>query len=343
MFKLGALRVSWGSEHAAAQEYLVYAFAGIGALVVAWALFHVLYVVAEIHLLPGKPLTLYGANPRSRGAGSWALITGATDGIGREFAMQLARAGFNVVLVSRTASKLEAVARKIEQKYVGTKTCIYAMDFSNATEAQYAELGKITSHLDVAVLVNNVGYSHEMPVTFVESDVREMETIAELNVRTTLRVTRLIAPRLVQRGGGLVLNLGSFAGQLGVPMLATYAGTKSFLIGWTAALGEELRRANVDVQLLNTFYVMSNMSKMRASFMVPTPAQYVQAVLGRIGRSTGALGRPFTMTPYPAHAWVDWLTYRIVPATPLLRQMYTMNVDVRRRALRRAARLQKAQ
>ena len=49
------------------------------------------------------------------------------------------------------------------------------------------------------------------------------------------------------------------------------------------------------------------------------------------------------MTPYPAHAWVDWLTYRIVPATPLLRQMYTMNVDVRRRALRRAARLQKAQ
>ena len=171
-----------------------------------------------------------------------------------------------------------------------------------------------------------------------------MQGIVDLNVNATLRVTRLFAPRLVARGRGLILNVGSFSGQLATPLLATYAGSKAFLIGWSQALGEELRRDGVDVVLLNTFFVVSNMSKLRrATFMAPTPKQYVAAVLSRIGRSGGAIGRPFTMTPWPGHAWFDWVAERIIPRSMLAAKMYDVSADTRRRALRKAARESKSQ
>ncbi|WFD38272.1 uncharacterized protein MJAP1_001221 [Malassezia japonica] len=319
-------------------------FAVVGIAVVALAALYFAYLVLEIHVLPGKKLTRYGANAKMRGAGAWALVTGATDGIGKEFALQLAAAGFNIVLVSRTQEKLMALGREIEGKYVGTKTTYYAMDFASAGPAEYEGLERTISHLDVSVLVNNVGASHDMPVSFVEMAEAEMDRIVDVNVIATQRVTKLVAPRLVRRKGGLILNLGSFTGQWGTPMMATYAGTKAFLIGWTQALGEEMRRANVDVQLLNTYFVVSSMSKVRrASAMIPLPTQYVAAALGRIGRSTGALGRPFTLTPWPAHAWLDWATARVVPAGLLLRKSYDVNVATRRAAIRKAERLAKAQ
>lgn len=316
----------------------------VGLVVLVALALYLAYLFLEIHVLPGRPLTTYGANAKLRGAGSWALVTGATDGIGREFAMQLAAKGFNIVSVSRTAEKLAVLGREIEQKYPGTKTCYYAMDFTRAGEAEYEGLAQLISHLDVAVLVNNVGVSHTMPVPFLEMDEAEMNAICEVNIMGTQRMTRLVAPRLVRRGRGLILNLGSFSGQWATPLLATYAGSKGFLIAFTQALGEELRRANVDVQLLNTFFVVSNMSKVRRpSLLVPSPSTYVSAVLSRLGRASGALGRAFTLTPVPAHAWVDWATAHLVPAWLLLSKAYDTNLSLRRRALRKAERAAKAQ
>lgn len=101
--------------------------------------------------------------------------------------------------------------------------------------------------------------------------------------------------------------MGSFAGQVPTPLLATYSGTKSFLISFSQTLGEELRRSKIDVQCLNTYFVVSNMSKIRrSSSMIPTPRQYVQQVLSKIGRNGGAIGRAYTMTIWPMHALVDW-------------------------------------
>lgn len=299
------------------------ALAVVGACVLLTAAAYFIYLVLEIHVLPGTSLKTYGANAKLRGSGSWTLVTGATDGIGRAFAVELAKNGFNIVLVSRTRSKLEELSREIQSQFVGTKTAIYSIDFSRATVADYEALGTLIRHLDVAVLVNNVGASHEMPESFVEMSESNIEHIVNMNVIVTQRVTKLVAPKLVGRKRGLILNLGSFTGQWGTPLMATYAGSKAFLIGWTQALGEEMRRANVDVQLLNTYFVVSNMSKIRrASLMIPLPEDYVKAALSRIGRSTGALGRPFTLTPYPSHAWLDWVTSRVLPSALLLRYSY---------------------
>lgn len=120
-----------------------------------------------------------------------------------------------------------------------------------------------------------------------------------------LLLTDFLVSLLSKRG--LILNVGSFAGQFPTPLLATYSGTKSFLIAFSQTLGEELRRSKIDVQCLNTYFVVSNMSKIRkSSSIVPTPRQYVQKVLSKIGRSGGAVGRPFTMTIWPMHALIDW-------------------------------------
>lgn len=126
--------------------------ASIGALAIAYVLLRFLYAFVEIHLLPGKKLSAYGANVRERGKGSWAVVTGATDGIGREFAVQLAENGFNIVLISRTQAKLDALAEELVTKYRGTLTSTCAMDFSKTTEADYERLRGVVGPLDVAVL-----------------------------------------------------------------------------------------------------------------------------------------------------------------------------------------------
>ncbi|KAG8904069.1 hypothetical protein FRB99_002340, partial [Tulasnella sp. 403] len=100
----------------------------------------------QTFLLPGTSLSKYGAKK-----GAWAVVTGATDGIGREFAMQLAKAGFNVFLASRSPEKLAAVAAEIEAQYkVITKT--HTIDFSSRDDAAYVSLGDSLKNLNVTVL-----------------------------------------------------------------------------------------------------------------------------------------------------------------------------------------------
>ncbi|KAL9932137.1 hypothetical protein V8E36_008909, partial [Tilletia maclaganii] len=102
---------------------------------------------------------------------------------------------------------------------------------------------------------------------------------------------------------GLILDIGSFAGQAPTPLLATYSGSKAFFIGWAQAPGEELERHRITVRILNTYFVVSNMGKVRkSSAVIPTPKRYVAQVLTRLGSSGGAVGLPYTSTDLPAHA-----------------------------------------
>lgn len=297
--------------------------AGLGAITAGTFVLRLAQLFADVYVLPGKPLSKFGANKKDYTKATWAVITGATDGIGREFALQLAKKGFNILLVSRSPEKLGAVAAEIEASSPGVKTKTQAIDFAQGDERQYEALEHSVKDLNIGVLVNNVGKSHNMPVAFAETTEEEMEDIIEINVVSILRVSRMVIPGMVSRKKGLVLNLGSFAGQVTTPLLATYAGSKSFLSGWSQALGEELKRSNITVSLLNTYFVVSNMSKVRkSSAMIPTPKQYVGQVLKTIGRNGGAVGRPYTSTPWPMHALVDWATSYILPRGWLLSYSY---------------------
>jgi len=273
-------------------------------------------------------------------------VTGASDGIGKEYALQLAAKGFNIVLVSRTKSKLDQLGSEIETKYNSIKTKTLAMDFSLNQDSDFAALKDLVSALDVAILVNNVGLSHDIPVPFVQTPEKEMKDIITINCLGTLRVTQLIAPGMAQRKRGLILTMASFGGILPTPLLATYSGSKAFLQQWGTALGSELKPHGVDVQVVQSYLVTSAMSKIkRTSMTIPNPKMFVRAALSRIGLSGGAQDVAYTSTPYWSHAIVHWalLTFTGTHNAIVVDQNRGMHESIRKRALRKAEREGKKQ
>lgn len=268
------------------------------------------------------------------------MVTGASDGIGKEYATQLAAKGFNIFLVSRTQSKLDVLAQDIGARFkIQTKTV--AMDFTANQDADYDRLKQATQDLDISILINNVGQSHSIPVTFAETPEQEVKDIITVNCTGTLRVTQLIAPGMIKRKHGLILTMASFGGILPTPLLATYSGSKAFLQQWSSALASELAPHGIKVQLVQSYLVTSAMSKIRrSSALVPTPKQFVKAALSKIGRSGGAQGVAATSTPYWSHGLMHWAVANLTPGTMnkyVIDVNRSMHEDIRKRALKKAA------
>ncbi|KAF8531611.1 3-ketoacyl-CoA reductase [Gautieria morchelliformis] len=311
--------------------WLTLSLALLGAISSAQLAFKVTRILLQIFVIPGKSLKTFGAKQ-----GAWAVITGATDGIGREFSLQLGKAGFNVFLASRSTEKLNAFAAELES--LGVQTKVQAIDFAKPDDPAWEHLASALIPLKVGILVNNVGKSHDMPTDFVEVPEQEMHDILHININSTLRITRIVLPGLIARKCGLILNLGSFVGSIPSPMLAPYSASKSFLCTWTQALGKEVESKGVTVQLLNTYFVVSSMSKIRRpSVAVPTPKIYVRAALSKIGVPGGALGKPYTSTPYWAHSLADAVLTGLNWPSLFMTYTLALHKDIRRRALKKRA------
>ncbi|KAI8914118.1 hypothetical protein BC831DRAFT_489115 [Entophlyctis helioformis] len=276
------------------------------------------------------------ANPRlSVAAGSWAVVTGASDGIGKEFALELAKLNFNVVLISRSRDKLEAVAdlaRKAASSEIDV--LVYPFDFSTADKTQYSLLKAALARIDVGLLVNNVAMNHAFPVPFIEEDEALVEAIVQVDVVAQLRMTRMVLPQMIARKAGSIINIGSMAGRAPSAYLAPYSGSKAFIRSWSQGVGMEVYEHGVHVEHVNTYFVTTAMSKIRKpSFMAPTPNAYVRAVLCNLGQSMNS-------TPYPSHAIIDWVIDRFIPEWFLTTASASMHLDIRKRALKKQAREQ---
>ncbi|RSM19706.1 Very-long-chain 3-oxoacyl-CoA reductase [Fusarium ambrosium] len=320
---------------------LQWSLAGIGALVLGSKLLSYLQLVLSAFVLGGTNLRKYGK------PGTWAVVTGASDGLGKEYALQLAAKGFNLVLVSRTLSKLESLAAEIQEKYPGKGLEIksLAMDFSQNNDTDYERLAELIQGLDIGILINNVGQSHSIPVSFPETAKEELQNIITINCIGTLRVTQTIAPILKQRKRGLILTMGSFGGWTPTPYLATYSGSKAFLQQWSNALSSELADDNVDVYLVLSHLVTTAMSKVRRpTLLVPNARNFVKAALGKVGLGSYQTA-PNTYTPWWSHSFMLWLIENIPGVNSPITIFYNkkMHVDIRRRALRKAAREAKKQ
>ncbi|KAL6883007.1 hypothetical protein HDV57DRAFT_495181 [Trichoderma longibrachiatum] len=318
------------------------ALAGIGALYLGSKFFSYLQLILSSFLLPGTNLRKYGK------PGTWAVVTGASDGLGKEYATQLAAKGFNLVLISRTQAKLDSFAKELEQKFTGKgglQVKTLAMDFAQDNDADYERLRELVQDLDVGILINNVGQSHSIPVPFLETPKEELQNIVTINCLGTLKVTQIVAPILQKRKRGLILTMGSFGGWTPTPYLATYSGSKAFLQQWSNALASELSDYNVDVYLVLSHLVTTAMSKVRrTSLLVPNPRGFVKAALGKVGLG-GYQTAPNTYTPWWSHAFMLWVIENVAGVNSPLTIWYNkkMHVDIRRRALRKQAREAKKQ
>ncbi|KAF9893795.1 hypothetical protein FE257_009965 [Aspergillus nanangensis] len=292
-------------------------------------------VLLSLFVLPGKSLRSFGPK------GSWAIVTGASDGLGKEFALQLARAGYNIVLVSRTASKLTTLGDEITSQYPSVQTKVLAMDFARNDDNDYESLKALVGGLDVAVLVNNVGKSHDIPVPFALTPEEEMADIVTINCMGTLRITQLVVPGMMQRKRGLVLTMGSFGGLLPTPLLATYSGSKAFLQHWSTALGSELAPYGITVELVQAYLITSAMSKIRrTSALIPNPRSFVKTVLTKIGRRGGSPTYAYSSSPYWSHGLMAWFLTCVTGTMGkfVAGQNRGMHESIRKRALRKAER-----
>lgn len=209
------------------------------------------------------------------------------------------------------------------------------MDYAKAEDEDFQKLQEKCSKLPITVLVNNAGISHTMPTPFIEESREILNQIIKVNCTSTIQVTRSILPSIIKGGrGGLILNMGSVSAELKTPLLQTYAASKAFLSTWSQALADEVIEYGIHVELLNTHFVTTNMSKIRrSSWTCPTPKSYVNCVLSRCGNS-------FISTLHPGHAIIIG-AMSLIPSWILrsltLKQMKT----TRKRALAKAAKLSK--
>ncbi|KAH7324643.1 hypothetical protein B0I35DRAFT_349644 [Stachybotrys elegans] len=310
--------------------------ASVGALFLGSKLFSYLQLLLNAFVLSGTNLRKYGR------PGSWVVITGASDGMGKEFALQLAAKRFNLVLVSRTKAKLESLAKEIEEKNTGKGVEIktLAMDFNQNNDADYEKLEELVRGLDIAILLNNVGVSHSIPVPFTECDTEELESIITVNCIGTIKTTRIIAPIMKEQKRGLILTMGSTAGWAPTPLLATYGGSKAFLQHWNTAMAAELADYNVDSYLILSHLVTTAMSKIRRpSLNIPTAKSFVRAALSKVGLG-GFINAPKTYAPWWPHAFMIWAVEKIpgVNNSTVISINKSMHVDIRKRALRKRER-----
>ncbi|PWY73568.1 NAD(P)-binding protein [Aspergillus heteromorphus CBS 117.55] len=292
-------------------------------------------VILSLFVLPGKPLRSFGPK------GSWAVVTGASDGLGKEFAIQLARANFNILLVSRTASKLDTLRDELKAKFPSVQTKTLAMDFARNQDSDYEKLKALVDELDVAVLVNNVGKSHSIPTPFALTPEDELTDIVTINCLGTLRATQLVVPGMIQRKRGLIMTMGSFGGLLPTPLLATYSGSKAFLQQWSTSLGSELEPHGITVELVQAYLITSAMSKIRrASATIPNPRNFVKAVLSKIGRNGGSPSYAYSSSPYWSHGLMAWFLTSVTGTMGkfVVGQNKGMHEAIRKRALRKAER-----
>ena len=172
-----------------------------------------------------------------------ALITGASVGIGEQFARQLSERGHDVVLVARDAARLEALAKEIEGGS-GARAEVLVADLTD--DAQLATVEARARTVDV--LVNNAGFGTFGPfhTLDVDTEIREIN----LNVVALVRLTHAAAEAMVGRGQGGILNVSSLAGVQPGPMNAVYGATKAFVTSFTEAIHEELKGTGVSVTAL---------------------------------------------------------------------------------------------
>jgi len=289
----------------------------IGILFALKQVHKALYFFYRFFFRAGKSVKRYG---------SWAVVTGATDGIGAAYVHELAKRGINIVLVSRIEEKLKTVASDIATKHkVQTKTI--AFDFNTSDQASYTKVFQPQlSGLDVGILVNNVGLSYDYPEYFLDVPQDRIDQLINLNIKATTYLTSLVLPGMVERKRGAIINISSASGVMTTPFLSVYSATKAYTDFFSRGLAGEYKSKGIVVQSVHPLYVVSKLSKIRnPTLFVPAASAFVSSALGTLGYETQTTG-------YWAHELQVGLV-NLLPEGIATNFIVKQNLSIRKRAL----------
>ena len=184
--------------------------------------------------------------PRARALpdryGEWALVAGASEGLGAAFASQLAARGMHLVLVARRGHLLERLQEQLTTEHQVEVRCL-AGDLADPKVA--AALADAVAELDLGIIVYNAAYTSVGP--FAEAPEEEIERVVDVNVRGPLRVLRTLVPDMCSNRRGAVVLMSSLSGLQGTPYISVYAASKAFNMILAEGLWYELRSHGVEV------------------------------------------------------------------------------------------------
>lgn len=170
-----------------------------------------------------------------------ACITGASSGIGKEFAHRLSKKGFNLILVARNTAALNELAATLP-----TKCEIITCDLASPDECR--KLGETLGKKKISILINNAGFGDVG--SFIESDLDKELSMIDVNIKALHILTKAVLPEMVRLDRGYILNVASSAGLMqGGPYMATYYATKAYVTSMTSAIYEELREQGSHVHI----------------------------------------------------------------------------------------------
>jgi short-subunit dehydrogenase len=241
--------------------------------------------------------------------GTTALITGASSGLGEEFARQLAGRGADLILVARRKDVLDQLAEDLH-RVTGRQVDVVAADLSAPGAAAGLVQTLTRQGLSVDTLVNNAGFGKTG--LFSESSTRDLHEQLSLNIDAVVDLTQALLPQLLRSGHGALVNVASLTAYMPIPAMAVYAASKAFVLRFTQALSYELRDSGLSVLALSPgptrtgFYAASGTAETGVRFQ--SPAQVVATALR-------ALDRPRTPVSVVS-GWRNRWTSRVLTVLP---------------------------
>ncbi|MCD9026762.1 SDR family NAD(P)-dependent oxidoreductase [Luteimonas sp. BDR2-5] len=214
--------------------------------------------------------------------GKWALVTGASGGLGAAFAALLAEQGLNLVLAARNRDKLDALAAELRSRH-GVDVVSHSVDMTLAGAAPELHRAIMTQGIALDILVNNAGQG--LQGEFLERPIETTDRMLHLNILALTDLTHAVAADMAARGGGHILMVASMTAFMPAPTYAAYAASKSYVRMFGEALHAELRPKNVTVTVLSPGLMDTGF--LSAAGQVPSQSMKRSMILPRLAAETG--------------------------------------------------------
>lgn len=174
---------------------------------------------------------------------AYAVVTGATSGIGKALSELLMKEGYNLILVGRNQEKLRKMEKQLKGIRNQREVKSLVADLQNQEEVN--ALCNTLSEMQIDLLVNNAGFG--ITGAFIETDIKKEEEMIQVNLMTLTKITKVLAKNMAAKGKGHIMNIASIAAFMPNPLGAVYAATKAYVLSFSEALAEELRGSGVTV------------------------------------------------------------------------------------------------
>lgn len=242
-----------------------------------------------LHFLRPRSRALNRYKQTSADQEPWAIVTGASDGIGKAFAEELADQGFNVVLHGRNEEKLLGVRATLQRQWPDRQFKILILDvIHDQNEVRMQTAIDSVKHLPIKILINNVGgNANQPPLSARDQSYANSDAMLDVNARFPMQFTRMLLPQLIEQQPTLVLNIGSGVGvgDLAIPFLTVYCGAKAALPSWSRSLQIESNIEGYGIESIAIVVggVTTARKQQAASLFEPSARDYARASLGVAG------------------------------------------------------------